>query len=34
MKTIKTLTDAFVAVAKEKNIPLYYNNEYGVEKEF
>ncbi len=33
MKTIKTLTDAFVAVAKEKNIPLYYNNEYGVEED-
>jgi hypothetical protein len=27
------LTDAFVAVAKEKNIPLYYNNEYGVEED-
>ncbi len=33
MKTIKQLTDKFVAVAKEKNIPLYYNNEYGVEED-
>ena len=32
-KTIRMLTDAFVAVAKEKNIPLYYNNEYGVEED-
>ncbi len=32
-KTIRMLTDAFVAVAKEKNIPLYYDNEYGVEED-
>ncbi len=32
-KTIRMLTDAFVAVAKEKNIPLYYNNQYGVEED-
>jgi hypothetical protein len=32
-KTIRMLTDAFVAVAKKKNIPLYYNNEYGVEED-
>jgi DNA polymerase elongation subunit (family B) len=31
-KTIRMLTDVFVKVAKEKNIPLYYNNEYGVEE--
>ncbi len=30
-KTIRTLTDAFVAEAGRKNIPLYYNNEYGVD---
>lgn len=30
-KTIRTLTDAFVAKAKEKGFPLYYNNEYGVD---
>ena len=28
-KTIRSLIDAFVAVAKEENLPLYYNNEYG-----
>jgi hypothetical protein len=30
-KTIRSLTDAFVAVAKEKNFPLYYSNEFGVD---
>lgn len=29
-KSIRVLTDAFVAIAKEMNFPLYYNNEYGV----
>ncbi len=28
---IRNLTDAFVAVAKEKKFPLYYDNEYGVD---
>ena len=32
-KTIRMLTDAFVAVAKEKHIPLYYSNQYGVEED-
>lgn len=30
-KTIRSLTDAFVAEAKKQNIPLYYDNEYGVD---
>lgn len=30
-KTIRSLTDAFVDEAKKKGIPLYYNNEYGVD---
>ena len=32
-KTIRMLTDAFVVVAKEKSIPLAYDNEYGVDED-
>jgi hypothetical protein len=28
---IRSLTDEFVRIAKQKNITLYYNNEYGVD---
>jgi|GEM_PF-5116176 len=29
--TIRNLTDAFVKITRQKNIPLYYDNEYGVD---
>lgn len=29
--TIRNLTDNFVSIARQKNIPLNYNNEYGVD---
>ncbi len=29
--TIRNLTDGFVSIARKKNIPLYYDNEYGVD---
>ncbi|MCC6198647.1 hypothetical protein IT401_00285, partial [Candidatus Nomurabacteria bacterium] len=32
-RTLHSLTNAFVSVAKEKSFPLYYDNEYGVDSD-
>lgn len=31
LNTIRSLTDSFVKIARQKNIPLYYNTELGVD---